>query len=409
MHYAFATRLPWEDAVIDAFARYVSSGSSRATQGIFVPDEQEGLLCGALFNKIVAREIKELEHQAAYMSAEVRLIGRRGVDVTCGVVISESLSCWCTRWEGEDLICISSNLLVLIYRTILRSISEGIIKSVIWTGKYNLKPKRCKIDLNRIVVPVEDIEEEIRDLEDGDELILESMFSDAIRWIIHHELAHIWFGHLEYVGRTYGALHLVDGDAENREPISSDVLKSLELDADYRAAYFLIISRAIDPLSSKSKQFWKPYSRHSPESIVFLLTILAVQTTICLLETQRILNNKNNPRHHPSNSMRLAWNRNCFLAPFAKAPEDARANMTMITDLVSNTLMFLINISISDLSVASKAVSLEYDRFEERWLDIVWASLHRDLDRLKRGESIRPSVYPLQFYPNGKFAFPKFI
>lgn len=252
------------------------------------------------------------------------------------------------------------------------------------------------LDLFRRVLASDKLSMDIRELP-GDDKGLdysgihtdEDLTVHAVRFLFHHELAHIWNGHLN---RKYYSDESLD-DRPNSRQSDKDILDDfcLELDADQRATHWLITTATMPVYSVGRRAFIPKYIGHLPTKFMLYRTIIAIYMALRYCIYLEILKWSTHSEH-PDSRYRLAWAMQSIMVEIGLGSNFGAAQLFgMMFDAASRCE-----------TAFSEAMNCEYiNIFEQNfWSESAiqknlvltkWQSLKEELEPHKRGEKLPES------------------
>lgn len=211
--------------------------------------------------------------------------------------------------------------------------------------------------------------------------IIEGITIQALRFFFHHELAHLWNGHLDRLRRSQGAQEFTENYSINDSQKLYQNL-SLEIDADARAVYWLtgIVGTSIS--SDSGKKFYYRYVGNLPVKCEIYKVILAIYVLIRIKCS--FMNNSGDYMRH-----RIVWAMGYAFRHISRNTNlDYDLCRRMLKDImIRGEKAFCAAQKCEDIGIFKsdflKNSSEEYLRIMSQWNDLVL-----DLEKYKRGMTL---------------------
>jgi hypothetical protein len=320
------------------------------------------------------RITKEFTAEIDFILSEFEKENIKGVNVKTQFINDIGFNAFCTISDGIDYIGINVGCVVYLHEIIGRIVasdnfycigeSAGIVNRTV-----HLWPEL--IEHSNI------FDYQLFDAEDSaTNISIFHMLNQATRFLLHHELAHIWNGHHNLrVALSKDSKSIIDEMGQNASFM-------LELDADHRAIHWLILM-ATQTMIFDEKRYMQP-----DRDYLLFLTASAIYISLRTLLYLREYHKKTYSSHitHPTPEDRLGW-----------AMENFYGMIVFHTNFPVEAAMRIVSEAIRRSEAGfSKIFSCEkFDIFDNGFLNSnidkkrdlysEWSSLIYELEQHKRG------------------------
>jgi hypothetical protein len=282
----------------------------------------------------------------------------KGVNVHAFFCNRDNYNARCTVEDNEDFIVVHKGCISVTYEILCRMFSFD---------NLNIIREKIQIENQTQFSYKEIIKKEFHlfnELEDkSSQFIIEETSINCLRFLFHHELAHLWNGH---TGRQKkkGKNEISEIKSSTEDLSNEEILKSfsMEIDADNKSTHWLIAFQKMAVISETGKIFFFKEINSFPYLLILNKIIFSIYVSLrilCFVE-------KFQPQKPPksiSSKFRLSWamgdcvnnltfmsNIDDSLIHFLVKDISTRAEKAFATQLEMNISIYLISISSRNLN-----------------------------------------------------------
>lgn len=364
---------------MDIFRRYSVRYDKNTGGGSFEPEPSDD---PDDIRSILHREMNEFRSFVDGLNSLFK-IHSRGLDLECGYLIDNRIDAKATIFEEKDIIAVYLGLCIFMRNLFYRFAEDGIIDGILYTGTIPFKSNKNSIQHNI------DLESELSKpspacLSRPDiRIICRKLLASSIQWILHHELAHLWNGHVDLIQEWKGSAASFD---ESESASSSDMrLIAMELDADSRATHATMMTHCRLIGGSRNPKIDESFFVKRYWSFDVLLYYIAIQSSILSILAIKTMDPLSIfGTTHPAPRLRRWWHHNGTISAFRNESSDRRREIERVVGLGNHACLFGIASALGG-DIRSAMRSLQPVKSDLSEFKAAWNTIHPELNRLKRG------------------------